>query len=308
MSRALIVVLVGIFAAYMYYETIKQTCDSCALWHREMMAHINDSPYRYRVLSPYLTQMVVFGDSDLAIVRAHGIAHLLGFPIMFLLLYRWLRVWLDIPAAMIGILTVGGLLTLMVRIWGTALYSVLEIVFLCIGLLLLHSRGRGWQAAFALLVAFAALNRETAILLPVAYFALDFPRLRERSYWLYGLLLVAIWAVIFGGLRLTLGTAPDALTIAETWAFNAGRGWAGLVALFPHVFFLPIWVLYLVNFRRAPVFLRRLSPVIPFYVALVLVFASWREVRLLLPLLVLTLPIALQGIDVERSIPTRRQA
>lgn len=295
LTRILLIVFIGLLSAYYYFYSVPAVClEHCGKLHRATVDHTAISPYRYRVLSALLVEPFTGDHSDRAIGIAYSVAHVIALPVMLLALYGWLRCWLTELAALSGMLVVSVFLPMMLRAWGISLYSALEVIFLCAGLVLLWRQPRGWVAAFAVIVAVSTLNRETALLLPLAYMTTQW---RGAHYGRRAVLFVAAWGVVFVGLRLAFGSAPDEVTIAAAWANNTSGGWWTQEALMKYVFFLPLAVFYACQFRRQPTFLRRLAPVAAVYLALYLAFGFWHEVRLLLPLLVIILPTAMTALS-----------
>jgi hypothetical protein len=281
-----LIVTAALISAYAYAQTIGAQCQQyCAEMLNSILDGTAASPYRYRPLSAWLTSP--FASAGVPI--AYSIAHALALPAMFVMLYAWLRQWMDEKTALIGVLLTAAFMPLMIQVWGIALYAPLEVVFLCAALLLLVRKPPYWRPAYVLLTAIATLNRETAVLLPLALIVTE----DLRQEWRTGLLALLVWASVFAGLRLWLGAAPDTLTVAETWALNTGGGWYTIVAILKNAFFVPLWILAVIHAHRAPAPLQRLALVGLPYLALCLVFALWHEVRLWLPLLVLWLPLAL---------------
>lgn len=302
---ALTIALLGLLCGYLYLQIVPAGCvDLCGEGHQAIIDHTANSPYRYRVLAAYFADLLAPYHTNAGVMVGYTLAHIIVFPLMLFSVYAWLRLWLDVPIAFIGLLMIVGLMPIMLRVWGTALFSAVEVVFLCVGLVLLYRQPRYWTLAFALVVLIASFNRETALLLPLAYATTQLARWREVGYWLRGLLFGSIWAVVFVGLRLTLGTGVDDVPIAEAWRLNTLGLWHTQEAVFKNLFFLPIWVLYIDQIRRAPAFLKRLVPVALVYLMLFLVFAFWNEVRLLLPLLVFTFPVALSVVKLPILEPT----
>jgi len=306
----LLLVFVGVLCAY-YYAGIHATRGALEPFsiHRAIMNGTALSPFRYRVLSAWLAEWLMptveqSVENVASIAVAYAFAHALVLPLMLLALFRWLCQWVSIERAALGVFMLVAYLPLMFQVWNVSLYAAVEVVFLCLAGTLLVRQPRRWRAGYALLVILATLNRETGLLLPLAYLATQ-----GRCEWRWGALLLALWGLIFVGLRWAFGSAADNLSIGATFALNTGGGQHTQDALFNHAFFVPIWVMVIRHVRAAPIMLKRLGWVAAVYLALVAVFGLWDEVRLLLPLLVLWLPLALHPGDADsenRTSPTER--
>jgi hypothetical protein len=184
---------------------------------------------------------------------------------------------------------------IMFGVYGTSLNNPLEVILLCAGLLWLL-RGRDGRS-FAGLVVIATLNRETAVLLPLAYAALHLHDWRKPRIVGMAAVYFALWAAVFVGLRLALGPAPDQITVAQVFAANFGGGWNTSEAILNNAFLVPAWILAAMGYKAAPLPLKRLALVGVPYLGMLAVFALWNETRLLLPLFVLWLPLALRALE-----------
>jgi hypothetical protein len=171
-------------------------------------------------------------------------------------------------------------------------------VFLCAALLLL-TRDTFLTPVYAALILVASFNRETAVLLPMAFMALYFDKWRTRWYWNRAVLFGGIWLAVYVGLRLLLGAAPDEVTVAAAWANNTGGGWHTVEAITKIGLMLPVWALVAVNARQSQSHLQRIALVGLPYLALYMLFGFWHEIRLTLPLFVLWLPLALSRLHVR---------
>jgi len=295
----------GLLAALEYSRTAYPSClEACGQWHRESIAGTGFSPLRYRVFSAFAIQVIWQPTSDLEIALAFIEAHAIALPLMAAALYLWFRQWTNRQiAALAGVAIIWMYLPSMFRAWGLSLYSAFEVVFLCLGLLLIHHRRTG--LLFAVLIVVATLNRETALLLPLAYVVTNLQRWRERDVLVRGAVFFGLWLVVFIGIRLVRGAAPEMVTIAGAWTANTA-GWVGVDAILNHVFFIPIWVAAFAGIRLAPKFLKQTALVGLPYVALLIPFSLWNEVRLLLPLLVLWMPLALITFEHSDAVSHRR--
>ena len=298
---ALLLFLVGMYTFYSYMRDVPKCLQFCGDLHRQILAGSADSPYRYRLFSAWLIDALGHPQTDLEIAYAYALAHLIALPALLFAEYAWLRYWVSDLAACIGALVLALYLPMMLETWGISLYSALEFLALCAALLLLTRSDRSTRFAttYAALVVLTTLNRETAIMLPIAYLAVEAPHFRARRYWFYGLLFGLCWLVPYGGMRLVLGAAPDTLTAAQTWANNTTQGWVKGEALLKNIFVLPLWVASFLVIRRAPPMLQRIVLVAVVYVPLMLIFGQWNEIRLQLPLFALLLPLLIDRLAPE---------
>lgn len=148
-------------------------------------------------------------------------------------------------------------------------------------------------AAYTALVMLASLNRETGLLLVGFYWA--FFGFSRRL-----LLLSVLWAAITVGLHLVYGPAPAQFGgLVGTFALNQETLPS---ALFANVLLLPLWIGAGYYWRGSSLLFKRLLVCVALYVGAFLVGAIWQEVRLLLPVLVVALPVVLRG---EHEAPAR---
>jgi len=219
------------------------------------------SPYRYRVLAPWigevLTRLVPTGSLPLR----HRVAYAVY----------------DFFALLV---TLGGL-SLYFRRWMPRL----------------------WLAGLVLLAAF---NRETAVFIPALYLAIRGGE--GRAEWTWAGLYFAIWATVFLGLRSTLGAAPHVITLAESLRYDFTPKALALTALNLPLFLGPVPIFAALGYRGADRFLQRASWIVPLYVLTVYTFAYWLEVRLLMSMYALVIPLAwhwLMSFDRDEASPSR---
>ena len=156
---------------------------------------------------------------DAAYDRASVVFYLLAMAALLATQYAYLRVWFTAEQALVGVLLVACTLRITIRQHDYAPSSYLEPSFFALGLLaILHGR-RGW---FAVLVAIATLNRETAIFL-IALFAVTQPLTRDTIKTVAAYF--AIWLVIFAGLRYLGGEAERYWTLERVFRTNVSQLW-----------------------------------------------------------------------------------
>lgn len=259
------------------------------------------SPYRYRVLVPFLTEglarlLVVVMPYRTAFLAAHATYNVLTLTGILWAMHVFLRQWFTTEQALAGVLFTAAVMPVALRDQVYQPWSLLETLLFTLSLLWIRRDRLGW---LAVAVVLGALNRETALFIPVVYglTRVDFGSLRrgkiDRAAWLSaagGLL----WLAVFGALRLARGPAEPVISVAEIWQWNRGN----LLKSIPHlILFLGVfWWFALRGVRGAPPFLRRAAVVTPLYLAPMAVYGVWYETRLLMPLYAIFIGLGLAHI------------
>jgi hypothetical protein len=261
--------------------------------HQQIIARTAPAPNRYRVLVPAVTEIAVRPLSRLlplprAFVLVYAAYTAVALVLLLGTLFVYCRCWFSAERALVGVLFVAATMPVAFANHYFQPWSLLEPSLFALGLWLLV---RGRLAAFALLVAVASLNRETAVYLPLAYLlTVGRPRGHDIAVFL-GLL--AVWAAVFLGLRYELGGAPTDITVAEVWRANTTakallHTVVNVGSLVGALSLLAAWGL-----PRAPTFACRVAWLVPLYLAALVPFALWWEVRLWWSLYPILLPLAL---------------
>jgi len=306
-GRSVVVgILVSVSAAltYQYVMLIDlPTVERRMAMHRLVVEGQAPSPYRYRVLVPHTTDVIVraltsrFRD-DQAFLLAYALYDFVAFSLLLFVLFWYLREWFSPVAALLGVLFVACTMPVAFDDHYFQPWSWLEVALFSLGLFALVRKRDGM---FAALVLLASLNRETGLWLALAHpltrWSFDelkhAPRSSRLRAAISSIAMLAIWAGIFLGLRQVLGSAPHVNTLAQAWASNTtGRNLlrTGLRIV---VLFGAFGVFAVAGFRHAPDFVRRTVRLVPFWLALVLPYGLWWEVRLLVPLYPIVVPLAL---------------
>ncbi len=251
------------------------------------------APWAYRVLSPAVTEVAIQAlspvfERHIALPMAYMAWRLLWTSCLLLLFHGLLRTWLDPPGALAGTLLLAALQPASYLFYWYQPDSTPDLV-LWTAAALLTLRGRGWW--LVPLVLIGGLNRESAVFTVLIHLALGWGREPLRALLLRAITIAAVWATVFMGLRLGLGPHP--------WS----GGFPGLLlANLSHPSWLAwatlslgaLWVLPWLSWRDQPQELRRLAlALMLLYLPLQLVFGRIREVRLLLPLALFLVPMAL---------------
>ncbi len=271
--------------------------------HQGVLAHTATAPDRYRLLAPLIVEGPVamlerWMPRDAAFDRVYAVFYVVAMTALLWSLFASLRVWFTDEQALIGVLLVASTLRITIRQHDYAPFSYVEPTFFALGLLAILNERRVW---LGVLVAIAAFNRETGIFLVFLFAATQSPT--RRNLQMTGVYL-AIWAAVFIGVRLYGGEAERYWEIERIWRTNISQ--PGLTIYNVTAFLGVMWLLAVVGFSRAPVFVRRAALVIPAYAGVVAVWGLWWEVRLLLPLLPLVLPLALSALFRPAEAPSLR--
>ena len=261
--------------------------------HTEILTGEGRSPYTYRVLVPWLvaaTQPILqeFLGRHADVLEFGYVGWRFLFTLALLLLFdAWLRCWLDPAWAVAGTILLAALHP--VSYLGYWFQPASCADFALWVLVALLTRRVRFTALYPL-VAIGTLNRETALFAVLIYAALRYGKDPPKVLALRTAALTACWAIPFATLRWVVGVKPwdvDLLSVARS--NFTGSGW--VTAL---VFFGALWVLPWVSWHRRPVPLRRLAVALTLtYLPLQFIFGRIIEVRLLLPLSLVYVPLAL---------------
>lgn len=266
--------------------------------HRAIVDGTAPAPQRFRILVPWLLDPLISAGSTLtepsqAFRRVYFAFHFTALTLLLAGIYRYARLWFSRDQAVIGALIVGTTVHIVLRMgeyrdfapippeaW-FAPWSLLEPVFVAIGLVLLFHRRIG---ALAILTVIAALNSEASIVLPLLALV---TRNRENRGAVVVVLWIAVTALVRAGIGGFAWPAPaigENLAQLPTAAINIG------------LLFGPAWLLALIGSRHAPSFARRsLAAALPLIIAIT-IFGSWWDVRLLAWLYPLTVPLVLSAV------------
>jgi len=255
-----------------------------------ILDHSSPAPDRYRFVLPMMIDAPIrvlaqsMPATD-AFDRTYAVFYVLALPAFLASLFAYVRVWFATEPALIGVLFVAATLPIAMRPHEYGPHSFLEPTFFSLSLLCIVRERRLW---LALLVAIAALNRETGVFL-VLFYAVARPLNTRRL--MATVVYAAVWLAVFIGVRLYAGDGGRYWTVDKVFSSNLSQPWLAVfnVAALLGVF----WWFAAAGFRRAPPLVQRVARVIPAYVAVIAVWGIWWEVRLLLPLMPLVLPLAL---------------
>jgi len=293
---------ISLILADQYFLLIeKPTVDVRSQLHQSIIDGTADSPYRYRVLVPYLTQglsliLHPLFETD-SLVYSYRIFDTLAIFASLLTLYQYLRNWFSDRISLIGVLIMSTSMLVGFQNHYYQPWSLLEPAVFALGLNLLLNKRYGW---FGVIIALGTFIRETAIFLVILYFTTwAFPyfwqeiRKDQIQKWEVGLGYFGIWGIIFFGLRLLLGEAVRTITVIEILRISTQTSnlikalWYGL--LFLGIFW---WFIFL-GYKYSPIFIKKTAWLLPVYILLITFYNIWFEVRLLMTLYPILIPLGL---------------
>lgn len=283
------IVMLGVLSAVYFMPYIQSCGQFCVDQHVGTLNGTIYSPLRYRVLMPFLVDRL-FPEP----LTAYALAHALVLPALYLVLFQWLKQHATKLLAVMGVVLLALFMPLFFQIYAISAYAPVELLLLC--LVLMAQRNR---ALVLILVIIGGFNRETTPLLMIGGIAaLNFDALRrgDRRLWAWMIVYGAAFAAVYAGLRLTLGAAPDMVPVEAAWRGNTGGGWHTQTAILNNAMLAGLWILAAVGWQDAPKDLKRLALVSLPYLGLLAIFAFWTEVRLLMPLWALVIPLSLRGL------------
>lgn len=266
------------------------------LRHDQIVGHVGEAPWTYRLLVPTLVEATRGIPEGLGWDPAPAIeATYAGWQFVFLLpllllFHGWMRAWVDPVWAVAGSLFFVALQGPSYAWYWFQPDSLPDLVaWLGVALLSLRAPGPADGWLFALVLA-GALNRETVVFAVGLHLALRWGREAPLPLLARTAALGLCWLAVFLGVRWRVGDRPWASddTPAEYLADNLGSAdWLGYAL----AFFGVAWIAPLGGWRLAPPALRRAALLMLPYLALQLLFGRIREVRLLLPLALVLVPM-----------------
>jgi branched-subunit amino acid transport protein AzlD len=300
----LIVALLGLTLGCLYFVAIDLHDPRFSFAQQQnVISGAAGSPYRYRVLVPFLLQagVVAFdsvGSPQQVFLDASFVYDVVGLSLQMVVLYVWFRQFFTRQQSLLGLAFAAGLTVLTIAYFTFQPWSILEVVFFAVGFILARNGHWGWVGA---VVVIASFNRETGVFLPLALLLASLskdwrhPSRQTKIAFAYCVLSTAI----FAGLRLVRGSADPVDPLAEVLRRNLDRNNLIAAAWGVLLFLGFAWPFALLGLRSAPPFVRRLARVIPVYLVAFAIWGWWREVRILTSLYPILVPLALSYVSFQ---------
>ncbi len=263
--------------------------------HQLITSAEGEAPWVHRPLVPWMAELSgrvvqAFGYPER---RAVELAYLFWRWVftfgLFLLFHRYLGHWVPPPWPLVGTLLLAGLHGPSYAHYWFQPASSLDLLAWTLAAVLTLERRWLWLFPLILLSSF---NRETSVFIVLIHGALLWGKEPTKPVLLRMLGLGVCWALPFVGLRLAIesggwahGTNPLGMLTANLTHVD----WL----LYALCFWGVLWVLPFARWKRVPARLRALAVILLPYLGLQLGFGRIREVRLLLPLALVLVPVLL---------------
>lgn len=290
--------------AYNYYYLVsKPSLQERIELHTQILNGLAPSPYLYRDLIPFVAEVFYRLGSQivspsLAFSAVYFILDFAGISLIMIGLYYYLSHWFTKELSLAGSLFCAAVIGITAHHHYFQPWSFWETGFFILSLLLIRQKR---MILLVLIIALATLNRETALIIPFVYLVTtqDIKGMiqgRTRLDWQkiswFGACL-ATWVVIYLGLRILRGSTAHVETLQEILMSNLDpKNWWKIVLnilLFQGFF----WVWAVMGYRTAPQFIRRTVWVVPLFTVLFVAWAYWIEVRVLMPLYAISIPLGI---------------
>ncbi len=254
-------------------------------WHEDMISGSAPAPNQYRILTPWLANLILPFIPNGSLLGAYFLIRALCIGLSLFVFDRYMRTWFSPGAAAAGALCLAAVIPF-------GYYPMVQesdplnlVVFVAAFLAL--ARGRDFWLFPLVLVG--TLNRETTAMIPAVYLLARWREKPPVTVAVRTALLAACWAAVYGGLLLHYGrrgyyTEPFMLrTNLDSW----------LPTAFVVLMFGVMWVLPWVALKHEPpTLLRRTAWLAPLFVLLQYLVGVVAEVRLFLPLAPIVIPLS----------------
>lgn len=253
-------------------------------WYQAIIHGSGPAPDQYRILTYGLAYLLI--EIGLPFGIAFTLIRFLGLWINGLLFAKFLQLWFPAWATLLGVLMF--YTSLPVTFLGYVMQPT-DTLNLCFFLLAFWLIARGKDVWLFYLVPVAMLNREIPILIPLILAAVRWETERWRGI-LRATGLFILTASVFVGLRLVIG-----FRVPYTSLFKVGENLMNpWTYIFAPLLLGPSCLLAALHWDRKPLFLRRaLLVLLPAMLVVHLFVGLLAETRLLLPILPLTIALAL---------------
>lgn len=265
-------------------------------WHDLFLRFAGPNNEQSRLLQ-FLIPELIHTLLRVSIENAYMIQRLIFIFLVLTCFHFYMRAWFGARGAFSGVVLLAALMPLTYMNHLQESSSLLMLTFL-VSLWAIRDN-RTFLLIASLFIG--GLNNETMLILPMVYFFYNYRSPRPRS------LLHLVWRTVLVNLPLFVTVATiryitrNNPQLAAFWQLP--NNIAGILSalrdapfsrdLFIFYMYNMFWLYAFVGLRRKPLFLRRAAPLIPVFVIVHFLVAMTNEVRLMLPISFLVIPLGL---------------
>jgi len=270
--------------------------------HQQILDGVAESPYRYRILVPNVLNIFIERDSTGAVnPQSFDLVYftffLLFLTLTFLCISMTVEKFVSRQVSVFSPLILALALPYGLRDHGFQPWSVLELFLISLSMFLLSRGSKNWLLLLTCL--FATLNRETAFLIPgLALSPILYDFIKSKKIFFNRLLgpsfVFSVWLVTYLVLRVSLGNANH---VDTNLIHNLNHGPGRLRLAIENIIVIigPLLILVFKSMSeslRAKQLILSIIPTMFAYLFSVYKFGVWAEVRLLLPVFPVLIPLA----------------
>ena len=299
----IILITCSLALSFDYYKKVDSPKQIVRLeLHNKIIAGTAPSPYQYRILVPFTTQILksilAYITPDRAFIISYFLYDFFAITFSLIAVYLYLNIWFTVEQALIGSLLMSALMPINFYYHYYQPWSLIETGFFALGLYFIFHQKIG---PLTILVALAALNRETAIFIPLLFFLPIVKNLIKKIYPFPSLLkqlarggiLITIWLMIFLGLRIYFGPTDHIVNITELLQRNLAVNNLLKSVFVVFIFGGLFWLLILRGYFMAPDFIQTTAWILPIYILTIMLWGVWYETRVLMPMYPIFLSLGL---------------
>lgn len=294
-GAAALVGLLGVIAAVGWSNTLNS--QRLLGWHSEIVAGTAPAPDQYRVLTPMLAHALVCLIGPTSVPElimstrvVYLFVHFAAFTVAGFFFVAFCRRYLSLSGSLLSCALLLGLCAVANLRGQIQVTDPMNLMFLTMGLWAIDRRS---LVALPAAMALGAINRESILVLMGYYVLMEWPR-PKRAVLLTALLVTVAWAAAYGAVRAAYGMRAYSVDLVMLH-YNLAGFWQWAL---PLLLMAPLAVAALQRPVSAwPGPLRRATLVIPPWMLLHLVVARLEEVRLIIPLLPILIPLAVLGVS-----------
>ncbi len=268
--------------------------------HNLLLAYQYTNNEQSRLLQFYIPEAFrfLFG---LSIPSAYILQRWLFLFLAFIAFHFFLRKWFDAKTSFAGVLFLASIMPL-------SYYNHLQesAPFLLLTFLLALWAIREQQTIwYAVLLFIGAFNNETILSLPLVYFCYNFKRFEIRHILRLSLRTIGICTPAYIAAGVIRYINRDRPHLGGAWHLPDNiEGFLGNIKFTPleywqaeylYIFFIfgALWIFAFINYSKKPLFLQRAVLLIPVFLIIHFLTGIIKEVRQLLPLIFIIIPMAL---------------